>query len=1009
MTLVPLVLDLVGGTLNPVVSGSASLTPSVQLTDPGTGIAVTSGPTVTFRPGSPTPLTWILPTDVSGWAPSGWGWDIAFASNTPGSPAAYSFKIPGTGYLFSFAATSASPAVFTAEGSSLTDGEVVALAPGSSLPGGFRSNQVYYATDVSGDTFSLAATQGGSALASTSAGSGTVGIVQYLSSLSPQESVTSSAAYAQVNAGDLDGAGGSSADPKVSGIQGVPVSATAPTSGEVLTYNGSEWLPEAPSGSVASVFGRTGPVTAQSGDYSVGQVTGAAPLASPALTGTPTAPTQTSSDDSTKLATTAFVQTAAASAQSEAEAASLPLPSGTPTAGQVPVFSGSGYASAAQTPFGLLFVDAFGADPTGNSDSTAAFLAAQAAGGSGAYQLVMGPGTYVLGTSEDIGVFGPGQGLTGPGSALCTITYKGSGTCIQAYEESFSDGSFGGRFGGFSLNGNAAGDAAIGMSWGNLQGARCADIQISEFSGTAGLYFHNGSDAWSEEAEWTGIRLVDNASAVVFDTGSFDYSTYQFVIVAQSGQNGLLVQNNATLAGPRLEIRGNFTAGADNTATVIGIDVGNTSGGSSISGALLDVNVECDGSGTGHYTLVTGGGYSCQFTGTGIMYFRTVTVAFQGASLGTHPSVGFSGFWNDPALGLMTTGDGLTVHGGSQWRQYGSLTSAWGGTIYLEFADIQAFQLGNGSNSLAFVGALGRTRKIDLFIAQPASGAAGTMTWPSGVTWPGGTAPSLSTANGAVDHVRLTYVPAASAWYGELIGNAASFTGAVPVASGGTGATSAAGARSNLGAVATSAVGAAGGVASLDSSGNVPAAELGNVSSASPEWAPSDNGYLTAALDPQSFGGTAAAVAGTMYVFRLPIRSSLTLTDLCLAVEAAGSGTSTGSYVGLYSASGGTASLLSGSSDIGTLLASETGSVPCPLTTPQALPAGFVYGVFLINMPTMPTLYEAASVYGAMLNIGLASTAPRIGTKASQGTSLPSSFSLSGLSIPYGAFFMGGK
>ena len=38
-------------------------------------------------------------------------------------------------------------------------------------------------------------------------------------------------------------------------------------------------------GAVASVFGRTGAVAAQSGDYSVGQVTGAAPIASPSFTG----------------------------------------------------------------------------------------------------------------------------------------------------------------------------------------------------------------------------------------------------------------------------------------------------------------------------------------------------------------------------------------------------------------------------------------------------------------------------------------------------------------------------------------------------------------------------------------------------------------------------------------------------------------------------------------------------------------------------------------------------
>lgn len=62
-------------------------------------------------------------------------------------------------------------------------------------------------------------------------------------------------------------------------------------------------------GAVSSVFGRTGAVVNVSGDYAVGDVTGAAPLASPALTGIPTAPTPTSSDNTTKIATTAYVKT----------------------------------------------------------------------------------------------------------------------------------------------------------------------------------------------------------------------------------------------------------------------------------------------------------------------------------------------------------------------------------------------------------------------------------------------------------------------------------------------------------------------------------------------------------------------------------------------------------------------------------------------------------------------------------------------------------------------------
>ncbi|MFX4959698.1 hypothetical protein ABTC43_19995, partial [Acinetobacter baumannii] len=54
---------------------------------------------------------------------------------------------------------------------------------------------------------------------------------------------------------------------------------------------------------VLSVAGKTGMVT-----LAVTNVSGAAPLASPALTGTPTAPTAAVATNSTQLATTAFVK-----------------------------------------------------------------------------------------------------------------------------------------------------------------------------------------------------------------------------------------------------------------------------------------------------------------------------------------------------------------------------------------------------------------------------------------------------------------------------------------------------------------------------------------------------------------------------------------------------------------------------------------------------------------------------------------------------------------------------
>jgi hypothetical protein len=78
-------------------------------------------------------------------------------------------------------------------------------------------------------------------------------------------------------------------------------------SGKYLTSDGSAASWGTVIAGVTSVFGRTGSVVAASGDYTVGQVTGAAPLASPTLTGTPAAPTAAPGTNTTQLATTAFV------------------------------------------------------------------------------------------------------------------------------------------------------------------------------------------------------------------------------------------------------------------------------------------------------------------------------------------------------------------------------------------------------------------------------------------------------------------------------------------------------------------------------------------------------------------------------------------------------------------------------------------------------------------------------------------------------------------------------
>jgi hypothetical protein len=98
--------------------------------------------------------------------------------------------------------------------------------------------------------------------------------------------------------------------------------------GELLSYfdHTGAFIGSTP-GDVTSVFGRSGVVVATSGDYSVAQITGAAPLASPTFTGTPHLPTgtvavtQSPSNNSTAVATTAYSDAGDAAA----EALALPI------------------------------------------------------------------------------------------------------------------------------------------------------------------------------------------------------------------------------------------------------------------------------------------------------------------------------------------------------------------------------------------------------------------------------------------------------------------------------------------------------------------------------------------------------------------------------------------------------------------------------------------------------------------------------------------------------------
>jgi hypothetical protein len=136
-------------------------------------------------------------------------------------------------------------------------------------------------------------------------------------------------------------------------------------------------------------------------------------------------------------------------------------------------------------------------------------------------------------------------------------------------------------------------------------------------------------------------------------------------------------------------------------------------------------------------------------------------------------------------------------------------------------------------------------------------------------------------------------------------------------------------------------------------------------------WLPSDNGYLGANYDYAASSGGGLAVAKTLYLQKLIIRASTTITNLHYLCSTVGLGASTTSFVGLWSSAG---ALLSGSSDVGAAFlvgAQNNGDAACALTTPQPITVAdtpvILYSGCVFNLgTTQPTLERA-------LNVALAS------------------------------------
>jgi len=152
-------------------------------------------------------------------------------------------------------------------------------------------------------------------------------------------------------------------------------------------------------------------------------------------------------------------------------------------------------------------------------------------------------------------------------------------------------------------------------------------------------------------------------------------------------------------------------------------------------------------------------------------------------------------------------------------------------------------------------------------------------------------------------------------------------------------------------------------------------------------WMPADNGLLVASGDLRAAVDGVSVTSGSVFLVKLWIRSALTITNLWFIVSTAATGTSSGSYVGLYSSAG---SLLSGSSDIATPLASQ-GAHSVALTSAQALSGGtFVWAAFLQTMSGTQPQLAGANYLGSCQNMNLTAANYAFAINGTVQTSLPS-------------------
>lgn len=471
---------------------------------------------------------------------------------------------------------------------------------------------------------------------------------------------------------------------------------------------------------------------------------------------------------------------------------------------------------------GQYAVDAYGADPTGVADSTAAFNAALAAmptraitnaNGSATYpvgQLVLGAGTYRLGTSSDVGNLGPFVSVAGRGSGATVIDYRGSAQALRVYNsirptsDTFIDlEAYGTQINGLTVDGSNAGAGASGIKYGDVEGGYLGpDLMIRDFdkTGSAGLRLWN-EFAWTEDIGGR-VTLRNNTIGLHFRAcegntsqngyiggdNSFMYCHIDVKIYAFGNQNGVVLDNGATYQGGVLDVRANMQNGSVQPTgallSLIGVaPVGHLGAGtrSQIVNCRLTLQGETNGPGAfGPRTVYMDDVVACYLIATGLMSFEGGKWLKSNYSLGASFANGnfrFLGYVKGDTN--LSPADGHGAIAGALLYPTSILFNDGGMPVHA--GDFFTITLSQNVTIDVQQGVAGPQKKT-IIVRQATSGGPFTLTWPKPGSptvndprflWAGGTAPTMSTGAGVYDVYEIVTTDGLT-WYAARIAAAVS-------------------------------------------------------------------------------------------------------------------------------------------------------------------------------------------------------------------------------------------